>query len=174
VTGQTNTTTLSAIDNDFTWDAGVFVPNPVYIEKQLDEPDAEIYVGDNFTYTILIRNDSPLTITALSLTDTYDKSFVDFVDAVPIPDSVDTGAGSLTWNDLITTFGDLSPGESLEVSVGFEAINPTEVVNNIVDAQDITSTGGSFPDISDTNSEAQIIEYIINLPVVLNNPSGLR
>jgi hypothetical protein len=75
---------------------------------------------------------------------------------------------------LITTFGDLSPGESLEVSVGFEAINPTEVVNNIVDAQDITSTGGSFPDISDTNSEAQIIEYIINLPVVLNNPSGLR
>jgi hypothetical protein len=46
-------------------------------------------------------------------------------------------------------------------------------VNNIVDVQDITSTGGSFPDISNTNSEAQIIEYTINLPVVLNNLTGL-
>jgi uncharacterized repeat protein (TIGR01451 family) len=173
VTGQTITTTLTAGENDTTWDAGMYKPNPVYVDKQLDQSDAEISVGDYFTYTILIRNDSPFTITAMSLTDTYNTSVVDFVDAVPDPDSVNTGAGSLNWNDLTTYSGDLSPGESLEIIVSFKATNPTDVVNNIVDVQDITSTGGSFPDISDTNSEAQIIEYIINLPLVLNNHAGL-
>ncbi len=173
VTGQTITTTLTAGENDSTWDAGMYKPNPVYIDKQLDQSDAEISLGDYFTYTILIRNDSPFTITAMSLTDTYDTSVVDFIDAVPVPDSVNTGAGSLNWNDLTISFGDLSSGESLKIIVGFEATNPTDVVNNIVDVQDITSTGGSFPDISDMNSEAQIIRYIINLPLVLNNLTGL-
>ncbi|MES0362176.1 MAG: SdrD B-like domain-containing protein, partial [Anaerolineales bacterium] len=173
VTGQTITTTLTAGENDSTWDAGMYKPNPVYIDKQLDQSDAEFSVGDYFTYTILIRNDSPFMITAMSLIDTYDTSAVEFVDALPVPDSVNTGVGSLNWNDLTISLGDLSPGESLEIIIGFQAANPTDVVNNTVDVQDITSTRGSFPDISDTNSEAQIIEYIINLPLVLNHLIGL-
>jgi uncharacterized repeat protein (TIGR01451 family) len=170
VSGQTMISTLAAGGNDLSWDAGMYIPDPVHIDKQLDQSDTEFSIGDYFSYTIHIRNDSPLTITGMSLTDTFDTSVVDYVDAVPVPDSVNITAGTLNWDDLKTHFGELSPGESLEITVGFTAVSATDTVNNIADLQNITSSGGSFPDVGYTNSEAQIIAYTINLPVVLNKP----
>jgi uncharacterized repeat protein (TIGR01451 family) len=174
VSGQTMVTTLAAGGKELSWDAGMYLPDPVYIDKQLDQSNTQFSVGDYFSYTIFIRNDSPLTITGMSLTDTFDTSVVDYLDAVPAPDSVNIIAGTLSWDDLTTHFGGLSPGESIEITVGFTAVSAADTVNNIADLQNITSSGGSFPDVGYTNSEAQISAYIINLPVVLKNLDGLR
>ncbi len=172
LSGQTIPITIGATTIDSTWDAGLY--KPVFVDKLLDQPEDEYRVGDDITYNILIRNDSPFTITAMSLTDTFDTSVIDYLDTVPAPDSVNFTAGTLGWDDLSTQFGELSPGESIEITVGFTAVSAADTVNNTVDLQDIMSSAGTFPDVSDTNSEAQIIAYTINLPVVLKNLNGLR
>jgi len=121
----------------------------IYVDKQLGRPNPVVYVGEYLTFTIFIRNDSAFTVTTLPLSDTYNTAVLGFVDATPPPDSVDEGAGRLDWDDLTTYFGDLSPGDSIVVVVGFIAEHPQPSVVNAAEVHDALGTGGT---LSGTNS----------------------
>ena len=128
----------------------------IYVDKQLGRTDPLVHVGEYLTFTILIRNDAAFTVTTLPLSDTYNAAVLGYADAVPPPDSVDEGAGRIDWNDLTTAFGDLSPGQSITVVVGFIAEHPETAVVNAAEVHDAVGAGGALSGthsiISDTES----------------------
>jgi hypothetical protein len=121
----------------------------IYVDKQLGRPNPVVHVGEYLTFTIFIRNDSVFTVTTLPLSDTYNTAVLGFADATPPPDSVDEGAGRIDWNDLTAHFGDLPPGDSVVVVVGFIAEHPETAVVNAAEVHDALGSGGA---LSGTNS----------------------
>jgi uncharacterized repeat protein (TIGR01451 family) len=122
----------------------------IYVDKQLGRANPVVHVGEYLTFTIYIRNDSAFTVTTLPLSDTYNTAVLGFVDAIPImPDSVDEAAGRLDWNNLVNHFGELPPGASILVVVGFIAEHPETAVVNAAEVHDALGTGGA---LSGTNS----------------------
>ncbi|MFL7792429.1 MAG: hypothetical protein AB8I69_09840 [Anaerolineae bacterium] len=121
----------------------------IYVDKQLGRPSPVVYVGEYLTFTIFIRNDSTFTVTTLPLSDTYNTTVLGFADATPPPDGANEGAGRLDWNDLTNYFGDLPPGASIVVVVGFIAEHPQPSVVNAAEVHDALGTGGA---LSGTNS----------------------
>jgi hypothetical protein len=130
--------------------------NGIYVDKQLGRADPVVHVGEYLTFTILIRNDAAFTVTTLPLADTYNAAVLGFADATPPPDAVDEGAGRLGWNDLTDFFGDLPPGRSVVVVVGFVAEHPETAVVNAAEVHDALGAGGALSDtysiITDTEA----------------------
>ena len=129
----------------------------IYVDKQLGRAVHVVYVGEYLTFTIFIRNDTTFTVTTLPLSDTYNANVLGFADATPWPDGIDEGAGRLDWSDLTTTFGDLAPGQSILVVVGFIAEHPQVAVINAAEAHDALGTGGA---LSNTLSVAGNMESV--------------
>ena len=116
----------------------------IHVDKQLGRADPVVHVGEYLTFTILIRNDTPFTITTLPLADTYNAAVLGYADAVPPPDVVDVGAGQLDWTDLTGFFGDLAPGQQILVVVGFVAEHPQPAVVNAAEVHDALGTSGAL------------------------------
>jgi hypothetical protein len=136
--------------------AGAQAGGVIFVDKQLGRASPVVHVGEYLTFTILIRNDTPFTVTTLPLSDTYNTAVLGYADALPPPDSVDTGAGRLDWADLTTTFGDLAPGRQILVVVGFIAEHPAPAVVNRAEVHDALGASGTLSDttsvITDTES----------------------
>lgn len=114
----------------------------IFVDKQLGRADPVVHVGEYLTFTILIRNDSTFTITTLPMSDTYNAAVLGYADASVPPDSIDTGAGRLDWADLTTFFGDLPPGQSVLIVVGFIAEHPQVAVVNAAEVHDAQHASG--------------------------------
>lgn len=129
----------------------------IFVDKQLGRPDPVVHVGEYLTFTIQIENRTAFTITTLPLSDTFNADVLAFIDATPMPDSVDGGNGRLDWDDLTTTFGDLPPGASIWVVVGFIAEHPAPVVVNRAEVHDALSSGGQVGGGGDDSNEGESI-----------------
>lgn len=116
----------------------------IYVDKQLGRADPVVHVGEYLTFTILIRNDTPFTITALPLADTYNSAVLGYADAVPAPSTIDESAGQLDWADLTGFFGDIEPGREILVVVGFIAEHPETAVVNAAEVHDALGAGGAL------------------------------
>jgi len=81
-----------------------------------------VKVGELVNFQIIVSNTGKLKFISLQVTDTYNKSFMEYVSAQPEPDSIDTDQGFISWNNLVQQFGPLSPGQSLTLSITFKAI----------------------------------------------------
>lgn len=117
----------------------------IFVDKRLGRPSPVVYIGEYITFTIFIENRSTFTVTTLPLSDTFNSAVLGYVDAVPAPDSVDVANSRLDWNDLTTTFGDLGPGESIQVVVGFIAEHPAPAVVNRAAVHDAEHSAGGIP-----------------------------
>ncbi|MCO5197202.1 MAG: hypothetical protein M9941_05555 [Anaerolineae bacterium] len=115
--------TLGLGQNFLDADFGYYSPSELEVEKIQTSPNPA-RVGESITYTIRITNTGPVTVTTLPLEDYYDNSVISYQSATPSADLA-PGDGTLTWFDLTTTFGDLGPGDVIEVEVVFLAIGPT-------------------------------------------------
>ncbi len=80
---------------------------------------ATVGLGDPIRYTIVVTNTGDTALATVPLTDTYDRSALQFVSASPAPQAT-APAGTLTWTDL-TGAGVLAPGRSITVAVKFTA-----------------------------------------------------
>lgn len=132
-------------------------PDQIYVDKQLGRADSVVHVGEYLTFTILIRNDAAFTVTTLPLSDTYNATVLAYADAVPPPDSVDTGAGRLDWNDLTASFGDLAPGQQILVLVGFIAEHPAAAVVNAAEVHDAIGSSGALSGTTSIITDAQSV-----------------
>jgi hypothetical protein len=116
----------------------------ISVNKRLGRSDPTVFVGQYLTFTIDVVNNASFTVTKLPLTDVYNAGVLGFADAVPPPDSIDASAGQLDWSDLTEIFGDLAPGQSVRVVVGFIAEHPQPAIVNHAEVHDAEGTGGDL------------------------------
>ncbi|MFO7678465.1 MAG: hypothetical protein R6X34_00275 [Chloroflexota bacterium] len=133
------------------------VTDQITVDKQLGRANPVVRVGEYLTFTIRIRNQSQFTVTTLPLSDNFNNAVLAYVDASVPPDSVDTAAGAIEWNDLTTFFGDLAPGAEVTVIVGFIAEHPAPVVVNRAEVHDALGDEGSVPGGGDDSDEGESI-----------------
>jgi hypothetical protein len=115
----------------------------IYVDKQLGRANNTVRVGEYLTFTIFIENQSAFTVTTLPLSDTFNAAVLGFVDAVPAPDAAPVN-GRLDWSDLTTYFGDLPPGQSVTVVVGFIAEHPSPAIVNAAEVHDALGSNGAI------------------------------
>ncbi len=89
-----------------------------------DAADGIVTVGQSLTYTIRVTNTSPVTLTVVPLSDTYDSTYLAYRRATPTPDDAST-PGTILWNDL-TGAGVLPPQGAIDVAVTFDALASTD------------------------------------------------
>ncbi len=124
------------------------------LRKAFDVPPGtpiKVEVGDRITFTIQIDNTGGLPLVTVPLRDTYDPTVLQFISATPTPDTT-TPAGTLAWTDL-TGAGDLAPGDSLVVTVVFEATAQSGGTANTATVDGARTPGGQvLPSMSDAVS----------------------
>ncbi|HII72097.1 TPA: S8 family serine peptidase, partial [Candidatus Woesearchaeota archaeon] len=80
--------------------------------------------------SINITNSQPVNITTMQLTDNYDPSKMNFSSASIPPDSINYASGILTWNNISTSIGNLSQGQSYILYVNFTPVGQGIGYNN--------------------------------------------
>ena len=108
-------------------------PHPeIAISKTVVGSD-DVSVGEEVVFSIVLTNTGDADIDALPFQDVYDPDKLQFLSATPAPDSVADGV--LKWDDLTTTFGDLSPQRSIALEVHFRALASTSTTVVALDRQ---------------------------------------
>ncbi|MGD9101296.1 MAG: SdrD B-like domain-containing protein, partial [Anaerolineae bacterium] len=79
-------------------------------------------VDGYITFTIQLSNTGPSVIEVLPLYDSFTGD-IRYYTGTPVADAIDNVNGTLTWNDLTTYFGDMSPGQSFVVETVFEIVS---------------------------------------------------
>lgn len=131
----TNTATVSGAQDqnnntapDDSDSASVEISNPsLDVEKERitpAPPDHYVIIGETVAYTITIRNTGDTALNTVTVTDTFETTYLDYDSATPTPDTVDESNGKLIWNDL-TGGGSLAPGASTVITVTFKATATT-------------------------------------------------
>ncbi len=129
----------------------------ISVDKQLGRADPVVHVGEYITFSIHIENYTGFTVTTLPLSDTYDTHVLRYVDASTPPDRIDEAAGRLDWADLTTHFGNLPPGASIDLVVGFVAEHPDTAIVNRAEVHDAKRSDG---DLSGGRSRYWITETV--------------
>ena len=80
-------------------------------------------VGDPVVYTLVVTNTGAITLTTITLVDSYDANWLQYNSASTAPTAQATGV--LTWTlTSPTTPLPLSAGEVMTVTVTFTAVKP--------------------------------------------------
>ncbi len=128
----TNTATVSGATDEYEQDlpdqtdsADVAITTPPVIGLSKERTTASpVLVGEAVSFDITVVNNGETAILVLPLEDTYDPTYLDYVSASPVPDSVDETTGTLRWDNLVSS-GSLAPGESVAVTLNFTALAST-------------------------------------------------
>ena len=131
--GSAATIDLDAGENITVTFTNELVPASLGIQKTRTVPASGLAnEGDSVTFSLTISNTGQVTVTELSLIDTFDANYLTFSSASITPDT--PGAGTLSWvgtNDGITPgIGSLQnelplgPGEQFVITVEFTATKP--------------------------------------------------
>ncbi len=94
----------------------------VVVEKDQVTSDP-IQSGQQVVYRITVRNTGDSTLTNVPLKDLYDASKLQFISATVFPSS--TTGGVITWDDITTGVGDITPNGSASIDVTFTALAST-------------------------------------------------
>ncbi|NPA91664.1 MAG: DUF11 domain-containing protein [Chloroflexi bacterium] len=133
-------------------DDTVIVTNPEVTVEKTRITDSPVLVGDTVQFRITVENTGDTAIRTLPLSDTFDSDKLQFVSASPAPDS--TGTGTLSWDDL-TGSGDLEPGDSIQVTLTFTALestSPGTTTNNATVSGAEDENGDDVPTASDSDT----------------------
>jgi uncharacterized repeat protein (TIGR01451 family) len=101
----------------------IFVPTgnitPVLqiTESLIDPASGPISVGQVVTFSLNITNTGSTTVTILPVQQDFNASHLTFLNATPAATIASTGV--ITWDDLTAIFGDLTPGQAVNVLLNF-------------------------------------------------------
>jgi uncharacterized repeat protein (TIGR01451 family) len=109
-----------------------------------------VAVGQVVTFEIVIENSGGITLTNISLTDTYDTTVLDYASASLAPDGT-VDDGELHWSD-VTGVGVLGIGEKLTVTVRFTATAAAQNTVNMAVASATDNQGDPVPEVSDSDT----------------------
>ncbi|MEM7133771.1 MAG: SdrD B-like domain-containing protein [Chloroflexota bacterium] len=121
-----------------------FTPS-LAVSKELNTTPSDPSFGVNeiISYTIRITNTGDVTITVLPLEDRYSDVFIEFQSASVNPDL--SQPGLLMWNDLTAALGDVGPGDNVSLTVSFETMADTTLLQPVAPC----TSGGHTPNIVD-------------------------
>lgn len=129
--------------------------------------------GDPVVFEIQVTNSGDVDLDNISVEDTYDPTYLDFVSANPAPSSVNEATGVLTWSVLTHSPADgdpavWEPDASRILSVSFLALAPTPETENCAE------TGARFasnPNVTlPPSSACDVVE--INQPTPTPTPTA--
>ncbi len=129
--------------------------NEVTLTKSLNRAGSVVRVGEVLSFTIALTNNAAFSLTHVTLLDDYNQGVLAFAGAVPSPDNVITGTGSITWTNVATP--PIQPGQNLTFTLYFTAEHPQTVVVNYARAEDII---GAQQAISDATAQSRDSESI--------------
>jgi fimbrial isopeptide formation D2 family protein/uncharacterized repeat protein (TIGR01451 family) len=136
------------------FDDTLIVTNPdLSLDKTLASgQDPFVALGNTVTYDIVITNTGDTIIEFLPLEDTYPNNYLSFQSATISPNDSNND-GTLNWDDLTNSLGDLSPGNSTSLSLTFEVIAPHDNIENTATIENALDEHGNSPDkIQDTDN----------------------
>jgi hypothetical protein len=151
---------------------GNIVPPDYSLVKRLVTPDP-VRSGQNVRFEITMVNTGTITVTVMPLVDTFDTTYLAFAGANPPQSSI--SGGTVTWNDLTTSFGrDLGPGGRFTVTVDFVARADTTLLPNgqTINTATVQNAKGD-PDGSGPVGDVITFESkSATAPVRINNPTA--
>jgi Domain of unknown function DUF11 len=98
-------------------DVGIKIPVPIGMIKRADHTSVKL--GEAFKWIITVSNPNSCVLSKLKLVDTITTTpgvKYDIVSTKPTADSVEAGAGKITFADI----GGLAPGQSKDVEIGMK------------------------------------------------------
>ncbi|MBN2027895.1 MAG: DUF11 domain-containing protein [Actinobacteria bacterium] len=124
------------------------------LEKSLasGQPDT-IEVGDTVTFRVVIENTGDTVMDVVPLADVYEADKLEFISASIPPDA--QAAGTLTWNDLTVSEGDLAPGGSFELLLTFRALAVADSTTDTAALSGAVDEHGDSP--PDVTGDASVI-----------------
>jgi len=166
-TGEAQTN-LSSGENDDTIDAGMTIPSSYTITKENTTHENDLTPGDPISFTISIKNTGKTWLAEVPLRDTYDTTYLTYVNADPTSDD-NNNDGTIDWSDLTVSFNqDLAPGATFSVVVNFtakaatdglpnrETINTATAHDVKVDPDGPNGPNGATTTLSDQNDTAAV------------------
>jgi len=147
-------------DADLNTDLTITDPRIEVTKSLASGQPSTVRVGDTVTFVVTVANTGDTVMDVVPLRDDYPAT-LGFASASPPPDA--QAPGSLNWNDLTTTFGDLAPGDSVQVTLTFRALLPTAAALNMATVVGAVDEHGDSPPSASDGAEVEI----------LPNPAGL-
>ena len=98
-------------------DVGVKIPLPIGMIKRADH--ASVKLGEAFKWIITVSNPNSCVLSKLKVVDTITTTpgvKYDIVSTMPTADSIEAGAGKITFADI----GGITPGQSKDVEIGMK------------------------------------------------------
>lgn len=99
------------------------------IDKWRATPSPAI-VGDPVSWMVVLRNTGNAPLPVVLLHDAYQVGFLEFQNAMPMPDTIDPATGRMDW----TNVGPLNPGQAVTVTVRTLAKAPGVGVRNCAES----------------------------------------
>ena len=165
-TGNTDAIALVAGASDMSIDAGLTLSAGYTITKENTTANDTLGPGDPISFTITIENVGRSWLTVIPITDTYNTDYLTFTSASIAPDDT-VDDGTIDWQDITASVGDLAPGDKASIIVNFTAKAATESLPdhstiNYAGAHDVATDPdgpngangpiGTLPDQQDSDS----------------------
>lgn len=132
----------------------------ISLKKTLNKTDNVVRVGEVLSFTIALTNNSSFTLTSVTVVDNYDNSVLAFAGASPPPDGHNPASGVITWSNVATApfpLANLTPGQSVTITVVFTAEHPKPAVVNRARAQDLVSSAGAISQTAETSRTQEAV-----------------
>jgi len=84
--------------------------------------------GEVVSFDIVIRNTGDTTLAHVPLDDVYDDAALQFDSSLPV--ATTSGGGSIAWDDITASLGDIAPSASATVTVEFIALDVATTTTN--------------------------------------------
>ena len=136
------------------------LPAGYQVTKTLVDPSGGLAdPGQVVTFSLTISNTGDATVTELPLEDQFDPDVLTYDGASVLPTNVDAAAGTISWDDLVATFGDLTPTTppwTIELSFVVVDDLPSGVTNTINRALSTGAQGSDGAPQAITCAEAEV------------------
>lgn len=129
------------------------------VTKRLSVPaDGLALVGEPVQFSISVVNVGDLTLTNVSLTDSFDTNHLTYASASPVPNTVSNGV--ITW----TNIGPLTSGQTKTFSVSFAATAPSPATTNMAVAASLSVASTGTASVVITKPSHTVTKSLISPP----------
>ena len=132
---------------------------------------AQLDTCEVLTYSITIRNSGSTTVTQLFAVDEYPAQCLCYVSSTPPGASsviTMTMGGRVVWADLTNDFGDLAPGDEIELLVRFQFLGCGGLCNVFTNRIVLTATDNQGSIVTPRDEET----VVIGAPAATATPTG--
>jgi len=157
-TGCTGGITLTAGQNDMTWDTGMYQAPSVAVDKNVPQQNnvlnGIVLVGNTVNFQVVVTNTGSTTLAYIPLHDQFDNTCLRYAPKSANPQENDHSSDSIDWVDLTLTFGhDLQPGQAFTITIPFQTAAEDDHAVNTAQAHDAKDVNNAIvPTVSDQAS----------------------